>query len=702
MFFVLILLLQLHDVAALMIQHLVVKVPWTSTTTTTSSTCRLCRSSSTHRWSKSTTSSPFPSTTTSLGVAAASASSSSSDRQQQQQDVEKEDEDAQQRKNILTNLFKISQHIQNPQLYSTDWFDTGDTSSCYYDPATNQLKTIGSKPISTGDIISLLPIHAIGMVTPVSSSTSSSREWMVYDSSRKDDIEYFVGSKKANSKTLSPQLTTTSTSSKNDKKQKQKKKKEKDEKRGGSGSGFGGGNTKTDITAKKKSYRYYVPPPPLQPTSSLDDGNPIIFCDVNPNRNELRSGWIGHLAIPEATTTTPAAVNLSNCRIVPIASPICALVATQDITKPGTVLKCPPTMSTSSVASSSFLDDKELLNFVHTKYSKSINELQEYMNMAYTPATSTAATDSSTTTTTDGSSAPTDEASNPESPRNDEPSSLSSSSSAAATTAKVAEEVENDDEQQDLPSTSPQFEPLKYPFYQIPKENLPDNMITLHTDPDVLSISNFLSDEECDRLVQKAKPHLIPCVTKHPITGVIEQDPYRTSRNTNIPQNEVPSIVNKISKLVNTTPDKLEIFQVLQYTSGQYFARHTDGFNGPTTSCGFENSARLVTIFVYLNDVGENGGGETSFPQLNNGNGLLIKPTKGTCIIHFPTTTGYEEDFRTEHEGMKVSERSISSTTTEDEGNEKWLLVTWVWMHPRNDESIYSEKYLPQLDSNII
>ena len=218
------------------------------------------------------------------------------------------------------------------------------------------------------------------------------------------------------------------------------------------------------------------------------------------------------------------------------------------------------------------------------------------------------------------------------------------------------------------------------PFHSINRDY--PGMKVLASDPDILEIDNFLTDDECDRLIEKARTNLKPCVTKNPKTGAVEMDPDRTSTNANIPQCEVPTIVSKILHLANCDASRLEILQVLHYEKGQCFNLHTDGFRGPTTACGFEDSGRLVTIFCYLNTVVK--GGETRFTEL----GLDVMPTKGKAVIHFPATTGLEEDSRTEHEGVAAVD-------------EKWLLVTWVWMDSRSD-ALYSESQLPCLSSDII
>jgi hypothetical protein len=244
----------------------------------------------------------------------------------------------------------------------------------------------------------------------------------------------------------------------------------------------------------------------------------------------------------------------------------------------------------------------------------------------------------------------------------------------------LEEECIYDKEERGQRSTSKSSHQLRR-FYDFPRDHL--NLHVLHQEPDIFSIPNFLTESECDRLIQKAQPHLISCVTKNPKTGAVERDSSRTSRNTNVPQTEVPTIIEKLTQLANCKAENLEVLQVLNYASGQYFNSHTDGFSGPITACGFEQSARLVTIFVYLNDVEE--GGETRFSQLD----IDVKPQKGTAVVHFPTTLDFQEDSRTEHQGVVAVD-------------EKWLLVTWVWMHPRDQNSLYAEKYLDTLGVDTI
>ena len=195
----------------------------------------------------------------------------------------------------------------------------------------------------------------------------------------------------------------------------------------------------------------------------------------------------------------------------------------------------------------------------------------------------------------------------------------------------------------------------------------------LHESPDILAIDNFFTHEECDCVIAKARPHLTPClIQKEGKSAVLSSS--RTSTNTNLPQKEVPSLVAKIMNLAsNCDPRQLETLQVLRYTRGQKFVPHTDGFGAPTTALGFQHSDRVMTLFVYLNDVPE--GGQTRFTKV--GRPLDIAPRKGMAVVHFPNSDFLEKDYRTEHEGRPAID-------------EKWVLVTWVWKHNRTDPRIYT------------
>lgn len=234
---------------------------------------------------------------------------------------------------------------------------------------------------------------------------------------------------------------------------------------------------------------------------------------------------------------------------------------------------------------------------------------------------------------------------------------------------------------QNIPMPKVNIPQSQRPTYHSINQEYP-NIIKIHSYPDIYTVTDFLSQHECKRLIAKASLGMQPCLVKNASTGLVEPDASRTSTNANIPQREVPSITKKISSLTNCSLEQMEILQVLNYKNGQEFKPHTDGFDGPTSACGFLNSGRIATVFCYLNDVPE--GGTTLFTKL----GLEIKPKRGLAVIHFPMSLELIEDDRTEHQG------SIAI-------DEKWILTTWIWKHWKGDYR-YDEDKLPSLSSDII
>ena len=531
---------------------------------------------------------------------------------------------------LVRNLFSVCAHLQNPELHVPQWADHATLVTNISGAQKPTLVT--SCRLKIGEIVSLHPIDALGLRTPLPSSERrpaekrktpqppaaanavKARDFFVSDVNK--DGDYFA-------QTLARSLSQ---------------------------------------SAPLLGREYRIPTIPL---SFLQDGElqeRQLFSDVvvhptttndnndtnNINDNSVQPaqgprwvpGWMGHMATKLNKDDTESA----NCMIVPLpgASPLCALVAIQAM-KPEEELL---------VAAANIDADRVIVDALSAcltvTYSAEIDELRAYLNMAYQPPLQplTAAT-TSTSQNTGGLS-------------------------------KTEENVGTKD-----PTVS-----FESPFHGINMDY--PGLKYLHRDPDILVIENFLSDDECDRITTNAKSHMIPCVIKHPITGAVQEDPSRTSTNANMPQSDVPSIVDKMVQLTNCQDaSHLETLQILRYTEGQTFYPHTDGFEGPTTACGFEASGRLVTIFCYLNDVAE--GGETRFTNLagnddENQQVLSIAPRKGTAVLHFPATTGLEEDPRTEHEGCPAVD-------------EKWLLVTWAWKDARVDPA-YAEGLFPTILGN--
>ena len=209
-------------------------------------------------------------------------------------------------------------------------------------------------------------------------------------------------------------------------------------------------------------------------------------------------------------------------------------------------------------------------------------------------------------------------------------------------------------------------------FHQI-NLNYP-NLKMIHNQPSVYIVPGFLSKDECERLMHKTACGFFRSITAKS-GGQLSSA--RTSEQVDCPRRDIPTIVEKMTSLLNCRKEQLEQCQILRYKKGQHFTPHFDGREGKFSAGGFVDSARLATLFVYLVDVPS--GGETNFPLL----GLSVKPKKGMAVIHFPTTIDgtYHLDRRTFHEGGTAVD-------------EKWMLATWVW---ENDNIDDDDNDLPSL-----
>ena len=104
---------------------------------------------------------------------------------------------------------------------------------------------------------------------------------------------------------------------------------------------------------------------------------------------------------------------------------------------------------------------------------------------------------------------------------------------------------------------------------------------------------------------------------------------------------------------------QIEGLHIARYGRGDEFAPHQDVPGGPWTSSGFEASSRLVTVFVYLNDVAR--GGETRF--LNTS--VRIQPRRGTAVLFFPASADarFERDERLWHASAPAVDEKLTLNT---------------------------------------
>lgn len=170
--------------------------------------------------------------------------------------------------------------------------------------------------------------------------------------------------------------------------------------------------------------------------------------------------------------------------------------------------------------------------------------------------------------------------------------------------------------------------------------------------PWVLTIDNFLSDEECEHLI--AWGHKLGYERSRNDDGDVNSiNEGRTSSQSwcrtechNDPKT-IP-ILQRVEALTGISDLNSEELQLLRYEPGQRYHDHHDfidyEFHRP-------QGVRILTVFMYLNDV--EAGGETKFTSLGT-DGIIVTPKKGTVLI-WPSVLNDDPnsiDLRTHHEAL--------------------------------------------------
>ena len=179
------------------------------------------------------------------------------------------------------------------------------------------------------------------------------------------------------------------------------------------------------------------------------------------------------------------------------------------------------------------------------------------------------------------------------------------------------------------------------------------------TDPDVYTIENVLTDEECAHFIKVAKPHLNRAMVGAGLDPNNMDGTYSTNRTgTNcwfpLDHDEVFSRVGeKIAGLVGHSIKNAEQFQIVHYNVGEEFKPHYDGWDQDGTPEHFHNfkhgGNRLLTALVYLNDVEEGGG--TRMTKLN----VDITAEKGKLLAFEDCYAGTNNKHPlSEHAGLPV------------------------------------------------
>lgn len=199
---------------------------------------------------------------------------------------------------------------------------------------------------------------------------------------------------------------------------------------------------------------------------------------------------------------------------------------------------------------------------------------------------------------------------------------------------------------------------LSHPKSFQPDQECVEEYSTTTDGPWVLVLDNFLNVTEAQTLIELGATIGYERSTD---VGDVEEDGSfetivsysRTSTNAwcntvdCLADPVVESVRDRMENLTGIPTGNSEALQLLRYEPGQHYDLHHDFIRYEVSR---RQGVRILTIFLYLNEVEE--GGQTDFPQL----GLSVSPKLGRALIwpsvlnEFPNKV----DQRTEHRANRV------------------------------------------------
>lgn len=195
-------------------------------------------------------------------------------------------------------------------------------------------------------------------------------------------------------------------------------------------------------------------------------------------------------------------------------------------------------------------------------------------------------------------------------------------------------------------------------------------------DPLIYTIDGFITDKECDHMIDISKSKLQQALVAGNNKGYVSQG--RTGQNCWIGHNtdEVTlKIAHKICNIVEYPIENAESFQVIHYNQSQEYRNHYDAWkfdnSEKSNRCLLKGGQRMITALVYLNDVKQGGG--TKFNRLN----IDVQPKKGKILVfqnHKPNSNIVHP--MSEHAGTPVVE------------GEKYAFNLWFRQQNRNKNFI--------------
>jgi len=175
-------------------------------------------------------------------------------------------------------------------------------------------------------------------------------------------------------------------------------------------------------------------------------------------------------------------------------------------------------------------------------------------------------------------------------------------------------------------------------------------------------IEQFLSGQECQQVIELARPRFEPSMSWNVELGRNERNDYRTSEQCYLKHGETPLIAdieNRIAAITHTPVQNGEAIQVARYGPGMYYKQHYDYFDVNFDSNTVQlnrGGQRIITSMCYLQSPIK--GGSTYFPRLGSEKlgGHRFAPVQGRLLTWFNVDFDGNQDDSTLHVAEPVEE----------------------------------------------
>ncbi|KAJ3673916.1 hypothetical protein LUZ60_005908 [Juncus effusus] len=207
----------------------------------------------------------------------------------------------------------------------------------------------------------------------------------------------------------------------------------------------------------------------------------------------------------------------------------------------------------------------------------------------------------------------------------------------------------------------------------------PTRVTQLSWHPRAFLYTGFLTDDECDHLINLAKDKLEKSMVADNESGKSVASEVRTSSGMFLEKHQddvVGGIEERIATWTFLPPENGESIQILHYENGEKYEPHFDYFHDKNNQA--LGGHRIATVLMYLSNVEK--GGETIFPNSEGKlsqpkddswsecatKGYSVKPRKGDALLFFSLRPDATTDTDSLHGSCPVIK------------GEKWSATKWI------------------------